>query len=203
MSWPPWVKVWGWASYRFLPFTVFSFFFLHLPFCFSRSIVHLRCTSEGGSQSRCLTRPRILSLCGIVRERLLLCRVVVTAKWVVSCTRITCIQPLSRCSLTLLASSFVSESVIVVFSLFSPSFFNISPPFFFGLLAISYPLVSLPFCISLVVCICLHPDALSSVVPICVLLYQSAAFVFLEGSRVNEGFKSSQVVYFRNPSGGT
>ena len=26
--------------------------------------------------------------------------VVVTAKWVVSCTRITCIQPLSRCSLT-------------------------------------------------------------------------------------------------------
>ena len=36
-------------------------------------------------------------------------------------TRITCIQPLSRCSLTLLASSFFSESV-VVFSLFYPSF---------------------------------------------------------------------------------
>ena len=65
--------------------------------------------------------PLILSVCGVVRERLLPCRVVVTAKWVVLCTRITCIQPLSRCSLTLLASSFFSESV-VVFSLFSPSF---------------------------------------------------------------------------------
>ena len=59
---------------------------------------------------------------GVVRERLLPCRVVVTAKWVVSYTRITCIKPLSRCSLTLLASSFFSESVVVVFSLFSPSF---------------------------------------------------------------------------------
>ena len=46
ISWPPWVRVWGWASYRFLPFTVFS---LGLPFCFSSYIVHLRCTSEGGS----------------------------------------------------------------------------------------------------------------------------------------------------------
>ena len=44
ISWPPWVRVWGWASYRFLPFTVFS---LGLPFCFSSYIVHLRCTSEG------------------------------------------------------------------------------------------------------------------------------------------------------------
>ena len=44
--WPPWVRVWGWASYWFLPFTVFS---LGLPFCFSSYIVHLRCTSEGGS----------------------------------------------------------------------------------------------------------------------------------------------------------
>ena len=58
------------------------------------------------------------------------CRVVVTAKWVVSCTRITCIQPLSRCSLTLLASSFVSESV-VVFSLYSPSFSPCVLSFFF------------------------------------------------------------------------
>ena len=24
ISWPPWVRVWSWASYRFLPFTVFS-----------------------------------------------------------------------------------------------------------------------------------------------------------------------------------
>ena len=54
------------------------------------------------------------------------CRVVVTAKWVVSCTRITCIQPLSCCSRTLLASSFFSESVVVVFSfplLFHHAFF--------------------------------------------------------------------------------
>ena len=31
ISWPPWVRVWGWASDRFLPLTVFS---LCLPFCF-------------------------------------------------------------------------------------------------------------------------------------------------------------------------
>ena len=37
-------------------------------------------------------------------------------------TRITCTQPLSRCWLTLLASSFFSENVVVVFSLFYPSF---------------------------------------------------------------------------------
>ena len=48
IQWPSLVRVWGWASYRFLPFTVVVFS-LHLPFCFSRYIVHLRCTSEGGS----------------------------------------------------------------------------------------------------------------------------------------------------------
>ena len=46
ISWPPWVRVWGLASYPFFPFTVFS---LGLPFCFLSYIVHLRCTSEGGS----------------------------------------------------------------------------------------------------------------------------------------------------------
>ena len=125
------VWVWGWASYRFLPFTVFS---LGLPFCFSSYIVHLRC----------LMRLLILSLCGVVRERLLLCRVVVTAKWVVSCTQITCIQPLSRCSLTLLASSFFSESVVDVLSPFPLLFHHAFFLFTFGLLTISYPLVSLP-----------------------------------------------------------
>ena len=64
--------------------------------------------------------------------------------------------------------------------------------FISGLLAILYPLVSLPdlgqsFCISLVVCFCLHPDALSLVVLISDFLHQSAAFVFLDGSRVSEG----------------
>jgi len=74
----------------------------------------------------------ILSLCGVVRDRLL--------------------QPLFRCSLTLLASSFFSESVVVVvvvvvvFSLsFTPLFHHAFFLFLiFGLLAISYPLVSLP-----------------------------------------------------------
>ena len=31
ISWPPWVRVWGWASCRFLPFTFFSW----LAFCIS------------------------------------------------------------------------------------------------------------------------------------------------------------------------
>ena len=133
ISWPPWVRVWGWASCRFLPFTVFY-------------IVHLRCTSEGG-QSRCLTNRsfflcvgQFVSVCGPAG--------VLQAEWIVSCTRITCIQPLSRCSQTFLASSFFSESVVVLFfSLFL--FFSTMRSFFFffffisGLLAILYPLVSL------------------------------------------------------------
>ena len=41
ISWPPWVRVWGWASYRFLPFTVFS---LGLPFCFLKNSVQLTST---------------------------------------------------------------------------------------------------------------------------------------------------------------
>ena len=101
-----------------MPFTVFSESWLaHLFLGLYRSFTMY----EFGGWSRCLTRPLILSLCGVVRERLLPCRVVATAKWVVSCTRITCIQPLSRCSLIFLASSFFSESDVVVFSLFSPS----------------------------------------------------------------------------------
>ena len=96
------------------------FFSLGLPFCFSSYIVHLRCTS--------LTRPLILSLCGVVRERLLPCRVV-TAKWVVSCTRITCIKPLSRCSLTLLASFLLRKCYCCFLSLL-PFFFTMRSFFF-------------------------------------------------------------------------
>ena len=76
----------------------------------------------------------------VSRERLLPRNVVVTAKWVVSCTRITCIQPLSRCSLTFPASSFFSESVCLLLSLFCfPSllFHHTSFVFISGLLAIS------------------------------------------------------------------
>ena len=55
--------------------------------------------------------------------------VLLSAEWIVSCTRITCIQPLSRCSLTFLASSFFSESVVVLFfSLFL--FFSTMRSFF-------------------------------------------------------------------------
>ena len=84
------------------------------------------------------------SLCGLVCECLLSCHVVVTAKWVVSCTQITCIQPLSCCLVTLLASSFFSKSVVVVFSLFPLLFHHVFFFFIFGLLAISYVFVSLP-----------------------------------------------------------
>ena len=55
-------------------------------------------------------------------ERLLPCRVV-TAKWVVLCTQITCIQPLFCCSLTLLACSFFSENVVFSLSLL-PFFYS-------------------------------------------------------------------------------
>ena len=95
------------------------FFLLACPFVF-RVISFIYDVRVRGVVSM-FTRPLILSLCGVVRERLLPCCVVVTAKWVGSCTRITCIQPLSRCSLTLLASTFFSESVVVL-SLFPPSF---------------------------------------------------------------------------------
>ena len=58
ISWPPWARVWGWASCRFFSFIVFS---LCLAFGFSSYIVHLRCTSEGW-WSRSFTRPLVLSL---------------------------------------------------------------------------------------------------------------------------------------------
>ena len=62
-----------------------------------------------------------LSLCGVVCESLLLCSVVVTAKWVVSCPWIMCIQPLSRCSLPFLASSF--EGLLFFLSTIQSFFF--------------------------------------------------------------------------------
>ena len=66
-------------------------------------------------------------------------------KWVVSCTWITCIQLLSRCSLTCLASSFFSESVVVFFSfplLFHHAFFLVS-----GVLATSTSCTRLLACL--------------------------------------------------------
>ena len=132
--------------------------------------------------------------------------VLLSAEWIVSCTRITCIQPLSRCSLTFLASSFFSESVVVVVFLSFPLLFHHA--FFFlsfflfisGLLAISYPLVFVgaqasracpiraailhfSFRLHLFTSRCF---VIGSVL-ISDLLYQSASFIFLDGSRVSEG----------------
>ena len=102
-------------------------------------------------------------------------------------------QPLFCCSLTLLASSFFSESVVVVFHF--PFLFHHA---FFHLLSLAY----WPFCTRLLASLiraailyfscrlhCLHPDALIVIGSpvISVLLYQSAAFVFLNGSQVSEG----------------
>ena len=72
MSWLPWVRVWGWASYRFLPF---SFFLLACPFV-SRVMSFIYDVRVRGVVSM-FNEPLILSLCGVVRERLLPCRVVV------------------------------------------------------------------------------------------------------------------------------
>ena len=131
----------------------------------------------------------------LVCERLLP-RNVVTVKWVVSCTRITCIQPWSRCSLTFSASSFFSEHVcccrcFVFSSLPLLGFHHTSFVFIFGLLANSVSRLAWlgqPFWIYLFVCICLHPDAMSSVDLISDLLFQSAGIVFLDvAGRVSEG----------------
>ena len=131
---------------------------------------------------------------GLSRERLLPRSVVVTAKWVVSSTRITCIQPLSRCSLTFPASSFFSESVclLLLFCFISLLFHHTSFIFIFGLLTNSYPLLAcliiaailnFSFRLHLFTSRCY----ISSVVLIGNLLYQSAGPVFLDGGRVSDG----------------
>ena len=108
------------ASFPSLFFVVVVFPSLCLLFGFSSYIVLLRCTGEGGL-SRCLTRPLILSLFVSV-----FCpAVLLSAQWVVSCTRITCIQPLTRFSLTFRASPFFEESGFCLFVV--PLFFSFSP----------------------------------------------------------------------------
>ena len=124
------------------------------------------------------------------------CPAVLSAQWIVSYTRITCIQPLSRCSLTFLASSFFSESVCFVFLSFPLLFHH---AFFF---LFFFSLAYWPFRTRLLACLIraaivrfscrLHLFAsrcfvIGSPVLISDLLYQSAAFVFLDGSRVSEG----------------
>ena len=95
---------------------------------------------EGGS--RCLTRPLILSLCGVVGERLLPCRIVDGSMGCIMYTDYVnpAFVPLLAdisCLLFLFRKFFV---VVVV-----PPFFFSFPPYVLSfLLAISYPLVSLP-----------------------------------------------------------
>ena len=61
------------------------------------------------------------------------------------------------------------KCLLLLFFLFSSTML-----FFFGLLALLYPLLAFgqPFCISLFICICLHPNALSLIILISNLLYQ-------------------------------
>ena len=98
------------------------------------------------------------------------------------------LQPLSRCSLTLLASSFFLESVVVVFSVFSPPF---SPCVLSFLSLVYWPFrTRLLACLIRAVILCFSRRLyLFTVVLISVLLYQSAAIVFLDGSRNSEGLE--------------
>ena len=112
---------------------------------FSRAMSYLKRLLQ---MNACLTRPLILSLCGVVRERMLPRIVVVTAKWVVSCTRNTCIQHLSRCSQTFLASSFFSESVFC-FVWFFPSSLPPCVNTFLNFISLAY----LPFRTRLLACL--------------------------------------------------
>ena len=76
-----------------------------------------------------------------VRERLLPCRVAVGSVGLYRVlTRITCINPLTRSSLTFPASSFFSESRVVVFLLAVPLFlfFSTMRSFFLFLKSLAY-----------------------------------------------------------------
>ena len=79
-----------------------------------------------------------------VRERLFALPCYCRLKWVLLCTRITCIQHLTCCSLTFPASSVFSESRVVVFCLLFLFFVSFPPCVLSFLLAISYPLDGLP-----------------------------------------------------------
>ena len=89
-------------------------------------------------------------LCVVVRERLLPCRVVVTAKWVQCIVYTDCVYPAFAPLLAdITRLHFLFRKWWCCFlALFSPSFspciLSFFSIFFFGLLAISYPLVSLP-----------------------------------------------------------
>ena len=137
---PPWVRDWAWASCRFFLFIVFS---LCLPFGFSSYIVHLRCTSEGW-WSRCFTRSLILSLFVSV------CCPAVFLSAQMGCIVYTyyvypAFDPLIAdisCLLFLFRKWFFCLFVFVC--LLFLFFFSFPPCVLSFLLAISYPLDSLP-----------------------------------------------------------
>ena len=182
ISWPLWVRV----SYRFLPFTVFS---LGLPFCFQSYIVHLQCMSEGVVSMFNKTSHSFFAWGSLWASVALPC---CCHCWVGCIVYMDYMYPafvLLLADITRLL--FLFRKCCCCF-LFSPSF---SPCVFSFLSLVYWPfhtrllacLIRAAFCIFLVVCICLHPNALSSVVLISVLLYESAAFVFVDGSQVSEG----------------
>ena len=130
--------------------------------------------------------PLILSLCGVVRERLLPCLVVVG---LMDCIVYTDYVYSAFVSLLADISCLLFLFRKCSFSLFSSSF----PPcgsFFFCLWLIGHFVTA-----CLIRAAILHfffrlhlftPDTLSSVVLISDLLHQSAAFIFLDGSRVSD-----------------
>ncbi len=102
-------------------FLLLLFFLLFACSLVSRVLSFFYDVQVRGWWSRCLTRPLILSLFVSV-----FCpAVLLSAQWIVSCTRITCIQPLTRFSLTFLASPFFEESGFCLFVV--PLFFSFSP----------------------------------------------------------------------------
>ena len=147
--WPPWVRVSARASCRFFSLPVFS---LGLPFGFSSYIVHLRCMSEWGMVSMFNETAHS----AFVRERLLPCRVAVGSMGCIVYTDYVypAFDPLLAdisCLLFLFRKwffYFICCSSFLFFSL--PPLPPPPPPppsrpcVLSFLLAISYPLVSLP-----------------------------------------------------------
>ena len=158
--WPPWVRVWGWASYWFLPFTVFS---LGLPFCFSSYVVHLWCTSEGGSLDVYMTSHSFFVWGSLWVSVALLCCchcwVGCIVYWRVLCESSLC--PVARWHY-LPPLSFQKVLFSLSFLLLFHHAFFLFYLWFIGhfIPACWLAWLGQPFCISLVVCICLHPDAL-------------------------------------------
>ena len=129
----------------------------------------------------------MLSLCAVVHECCAAVLSLLSGLYHVHGLRVSSLCPVA-CWHYLPALSF--QKVLLFFLSFTLLFHHVFFLFYLWFIGHFVPTCYLawlgqPFCISLVICICLHPEALSLVVLISVLLYQSAAFVFLDGSRVS------------------